>query len=404
MLRVSGSFYEEAPMSEGTVFPTTGRDGVVTWRGKFFDARGKRQSVTFGREDQGWSKKQAKAAMQEIVVDVRRGDRVEPSKLTVSAFVEGWFDSYAVTRGLKRTTRLSYRLLLGKHVLPEFGHKRLSAVDAATIEQWTAKQLRQGSSPRAVNSRLQVLGLVLSEAVRLDYIQSNPAAKVKRIRERRADVPVMTTQEYQRVLDAYDQLVAEATGPEAHDWAASRLQYLLTHRLGLRKGEALGLRWRSVTTGEQASVTIAETFTASARDTPKSDASRRTLRIGADLARDLAAHRLRSPYSGQDEYVLAGRSGRPLDAHAHSRMFRSACERANVDPSRRPNHDGRHSALTRAAASKQISAWQLQQFAGHSSISTTQRYVHAADEGGEVAEAIEQAWRGGEAVEAAAGN
>jgi integrase len=316
--------------------------------------------------------------------------------------VESWFDTYAVTHDLKRTTRQSYRLLLDKHVLPEFGHRRLSVVDAVAIEQWTAKQLRQGSSPRAVNSRLQVLGLVLSEAVRLDYIQSNPAAKVKRIRERRADVPVMSPQEYQRVLGAYDVLGSEATGPEAHDWSASRLQFRLTHELALRKGECLGLRWRSVQLGEGASLEVVETFTASKQDTPKSEASRRKLNVGADLARALAAHKLATPYSGADEYVLAGHTGRPLDAHAHARMFRAACERANVDPNRRPNHDGRHSCLTLAASAK-ASAFELRQFAGHSSLATTMRYVHAVGTG-DVSDAVEAAWRGGEVVEAVAGS
>jgi integrase len=381
-------------MSRGTLFKTIGVDGVATWRAKYHDARGVRRSVTFGREDAGWTEKKARVELDNILADVRRGDHVPPTRLTVAAFIEEWFGSYAMTRDLKRSTRSSYRTLFDLHILPAFGAKKLSTIDAAMIESFMAKKLRQGFSPRSVNSQLQAIFMVLAEAVRLGKLPSNPAARVQRIRERRAPVPVMTAAEFQAVTATYDDLVAEASGTELYDVTTSRLQFRLTHELALRRAEALGLRWKNVHLGDEPAVVICETWTKARLDTPKSEAGRRRLRISSDLARALAGHRLRSPYSADDEFVLSGRSGKPLDDHIHADLYRRACKRAGVDPARRVNHDGRHSAISAAAASPATSAWALREFAGHSSMSTTMRYVHEANRSDEVAEAIAQAWRG----------
>ena len=71
------------------------------------------------------------------------------------------------------------------------------------------------------------------------------------------------------------------------------------------------------------------------------------------------------------------RSATELDHKRYADTFRAALASASVKGEVRPFHDGRHTSITNAAAAG-VGPGALQARAGHSDLSTTQRYIDLA--------------------------
>jgi integrase/recombinase XerD len=113
-------------------------------------------------------------------------------------------------------------------------------------------------------------------------------------------------------------------------------------------------------------------------DTPKSRASTRTIAVGRVVAEALFEHRARSTYDTDDDRVFCHLdTGGPFDHKRYADTFRAALKLAEVDGAVRPFHDGRHTAITNAAAAG-VAPGALQARAGHSDLGTTQRYIDLA--------------------------
>jgi integrase/recombinase XerD len=348
------------------------------WRAKYH-VDGRRLTVTAGPEVD--SKMKADAALREILVDIKRGVHKEPSKLTFSDFAPEWLANHCDRKQLKRTTRSNYQTIL-KHLLSVFGAKRVGDIDVATIEKFVARMVEKGATPRTVNSRLQLLQMILKGAVARDIITSNPADRVERLRQKRTKVEILTPEDAWKIEAGYDALIAAETDQnDTDDLIVSRLIYLFAWGLGLRRAEIQGARWRHVDlAGDKPTISIEETWTAHHQDVPKSEASVRVLQLPTKLVKELAAHKLQSHYSGVDEYIVPNaRTGRPLDSHVHYSLFKLACAKAEVEAPRRALHDLRHAFATHAAASTD-NAFSVQRRMGHAAMATTQIYVNLAAE------------------------
>lgn len=174
-----------------------------------------------------------------------------------------------------------------------------------------------------------------------------------------------------------------AVSGEERAWREqARVIFLVAIGTGLRRGELLGLRWRSVSLADPggARLRVGETWVRARDDTPKSVAGERTIALGPKLADELFEHRARSAYQGEDERVFCSPAkGTPFDVARYADTFRKALKRANVDGYVRPFHDARHSSITNAAAAGTPPA-ALMARAGHSNFKTTQGYIDLAGE------------------------
>lgn len=346
------------------------------WRAKYSTPQG-RKTITF---DHATTKGEAEAELRKILVGVETGTHREPSKITLAEFAPRWLGEHGVRHGLKRTTKASYRTIVQRHLLPRLGRMKVSEITTATVKSYTSKAIERGLSARSVNSHVQCLGLILNGAVDEQIITTNPVTKSCRVRQRNhVDLDIMLPDQAQAVERAYAELILESTGARRDDLETSRLHFAISYGLGLRRGEILGLRWRHVDLdGDPPVLDVEETYTAYHQDTPKSEASRRTLRIPAKLVTDLQRHRRRSAYSGADERVVPNpRTGRPHDAHVHGDLLREACAKSGVPAPNRPYHDLRHAYCTLAALTA-TNPYSVQRRAGHSSMETTKRYLHLA--------------------------
>jgi integrase len=360
------------------VIERTGPRGT-TYSIRYFDASGQRQFETLGKAPEWSAAKASKERQQRIVAVENQGFQKPNGKITFGVFAEEWMESYGESRGLKLSAAASYKSITTTHLVPAFGKLSLGQLTPERIERFKVRGLKSGLAPRTVNSHLQCLGLILKGALKRRLITSNPLDLVDRVRERKQDQPVLSPEQTQKIEQAFAELILETpTGMRRENLMVARVRFQLIMGAGLRLGELLGLRWRDCQLDDEPRIRVAETFVRARFDTPKSDAGRRTIAIGPRLAKVLREHRLWSAYSGADELVAPNpRTGNPFGVHVYAELLREAMAKADVDVHIRPHHGLRHSQITQSAAAG-ADPFALMTRSGHSSMQTTQQYIHLA--------------------------
>jgi integrase len=212
-------------------------------------------------------------------------------------------------------------------------------------------------------------------------LRANPVELVDRPKEKRRRWRILDPSEVQRVQTAFTELLEAEADERERAWITqARIVFMVVYGTGLRRGEVLGLRWHRVRLADPSGPTIRveETYVRNRIDTPKSEASERTIALGDVVADLLFEHRATTDYDGDGERVFVNpETGSAMDPKRYADTFRSALKRAGIAGAVRPFHDGRHGHITNAAAAG-VNPQALQAQAGHADFSTTKRYIDLA--------------------------
>src|SRR3546814_10189890 len=156
-------------------------------------------------------------------------------------------------------------------------------------------------------------------AERRELIDRNPAARARTPRGERVEIVTWTSTQVAQFLRG------AADDPLFALW-------VLLATTGLRRGEALGLRWKDVDL-ERATLSVSQTITAVQHGVivspPKSDRSRRRLGLDPDTIRVLTDHQQAQQRDrdllglGPAPLVFCTPEGEPLHPDAVTRRFRS---------------------------------------------------------------------------------
>lgn len=357
-----------------------GKRGVV-WRMKYRDAGGRQVKETLGPAPE-WDRQKARKALRAKLAAVDEGYK-KPTALTFGTFAEEWIETYPDAHSLKRSTRHGYRIIVEHKLVPVLGSLKLEDVNVARVEKYVSDSSASGLGPGTINRHLNVLRLILKAAVKRGIVRQNAVTLADRPREPRRRWRILSPVEIRAVEKAFVEMVGVVEERDERRWLETcRIVFLTTYGAGLRRGELLGLRWKSVRLADPdgATLRVEETFVRGAVETPKSDRGERTIALGSRLAGELFEHRARSAYRGEDERVFCSPlQGTPLNAKRYAIVLRKALAKAKVEGYVRPFHDGRHSSITNAAAAGTSPA-ALMARAGHSDMQTTLLYVDLAGE------------------------
>lgn len=97
------------------------------------------------------TKKEAQAELVRLINSAHQGDYVDPSKTTLSEFLDRWLrDWAAVSVGPK--TRERYEELIDCHVRPYIGAVPIQKLQAVHLAELYARLLREGSKQRGLNT------------------------------------------------------------------------------------------------------------------------------------------------------------------------------------------------------------------------------------------------------------
>jgi integrase len=302
--------------------------------------------------------KEAREGRGAKLAAVARGERVVKSTATVAELAESWFEARSA-RVRKRTSDY-YRQSLDLVVLPSFGRMKIAAVDVDCIAKLIRDLEREGlhaiDATRPVRplgrssvvNYLKPLNGVLALALRRGLIAANPFALLtsddRPVREDEKPAHEWTDAEVAALLAASASLAARPVSK--YDYTPV-LRFVAL--LGLRKGEALGLRWEDFDRDGYLDVRRQWLDTREFGPT-KTRAGVRRIALPAEVRDELIGMRLASRFSLDTDPIFASKSGSPLGHRNVSRRgFEAARDLAEL-PSDLTLHDLRHAAASRLIA------------------------------------------------------
>jgi len=207
-----------------------GKDG--RWHGR----------VTVGIKDDGTpdrrhvsraSKADIHKAVRELEKQRDSGSIHKPGKSwTIAAWLTHWVENIAEPV-VSVNTIAGYQVAVRVHLIPGLGAHRLDKLEPEHVERFYAKMRAKGSKPATVHQAHRTLRTALNEAVRRRHLVNNPVrlAKVPKVIEE--EIEPYGMEEIARLLEA----AADRRHP---------VRWYLALALGLRQGEALGLKWTDV--------------------------------------------------------------------------------------------------------------------------------------------------------------
>jgi integrase len=360
-----------------------------------------------GRVQDGYfDEKRATVRMAQLIAEhdeeeraIEAGERERRERgVTFREVAAEWLEHLQHERGAKPSTLSDYRYMLAEPGTPHrrgkgkspgtimaaFGDRPVAKITTREVSAFLRGLDGQGVSPRSVNKNRQVLSAIFGFACRVDThgLPSNPVTGTTKRREPPA-----------AVLDFYEPEEVEAIASAAADgshrgrqpsnvttdeimWRAredaqdGELIRLAAYT-GLRLGELIALRWEDVNLDTRRMV-VHRAISAGVEGPTKSWQAR-FLPLADPAAEALERLQARGDYTSRDDYVFCSRLGRRLDPSAVRRRFKAARDAAGLRPLR--FHTLRHSAGSLIA--RHADARFVQEFLGHSRITTAERYMHA---------------------------
>jgi integrase len=350
---------------EGSIFRR--KDG--RWVGRTQNDAGARFFVY------GKTQREVREQLTVIKRGLQQGITPITGRMTLARYLESWLVE-SVQSTVRESTFVSYRSIVRNHLVTQLGKVQLAKLTPQMVERFLNERLATGLSPRRVQYLHAVLRIALNRAMKAGYVGRNVAMLVDPPRVPHNEIAPLTPSQARTLLEA-----AKGDRMEA--------LYSVALALGLRQGEALGLRWEDV---DFESGLIHVRFELQRIDRQsrlvelKTRRSHRTLAIPPYIAEQLREHAARQreerialgPEWQKSDFVFTSGTGRPLLGTNVTRAFQRLLKRAGL-PKRR-FYDLRHSCATLLLV-QGVPARVVMEILGHSQIGLTMNtYTHVVPE------------------------
>ncbi|MFD8619402.1 tyrosine-type recombinase/integrase [Streptomyces sp. NPDC059513] len=313
---------------------------------------------------------------------------------TVEAWLTHWVENIAPL-AVNENTMVGYGVAVRKHLIPALGAHRLDKLGPEHIERFYGRMQTDGRRAGTIHQIHRTFRTALNEAVRRGHLTRNPVQLAKAPRLSDEEIEPYTVDEVKRLLVAADKR------RNAARWAVALA-------LGLRQGEALGLKWADVDMergvlmvrrsrrrpryahgcgdpcGRKAGYCPQRKRTNPETADTKSRAGRRVVGLPAQLADLLSAHqvkqeaeRLEAGDKWTDEgWLFATPDGRGSSTRTDYDDWKELLAAAGVRDGRL--HDARHTAAT-VLLILGVSERAVMGLMGWSTTAMAARYQHMVD-------------------------
>jgi integrase len=321
--------------------------------------------LRFKTQPKGASLQEAKAARADVVSKLGKGERVAPTRKTFEAWSEEWL------AGLNKRPRtiIHHRYALDKHLLPRFKRRKLAEISTDDVARLVAEMQRAGYAGWTITGTLSTLSGCLGKAKRRGLIPANP------VRE-------LTREERPSIGDAEKRVLSEKEISLVLEQATDQFRPLIAVMTfaGLRIGEALALRWKSIDF-EGGFLHVRQQLTRERELAElKTSSGRRDVVLIPQLAKMLREHRMASLHKQPDDFLFPAPGGRGRAHRSTARAVERTFERAGLAGQGLSSHNLRHTYASLLIVGLKLDPVGVAAQLGHSNPATTLRlYSHLYD-------------------------
>ena len=337
---------------EGSI--TKRKDG--RWMARFYitcpDGTRKRQHIT----------KHTKAEVLEVMRKeqelARYGAPVVHDGRKVGEYLDYWLE-YIAPMKVRNTTLISYEQTIRLRIKPAIGNKTLSALAPMDVQFMINQHMKAGGSPRLAQIMRNVLSSALHDAVNRQIINRNVSRLVDVPQDIHKERSYWTPEYCTKFLDSI----------KDHRFYPI---FLLYFTYGMRRGEALGLRWCDIDF-ESKVIHIRQQLVEMGRhifiNDPKTEQSRRDLPIMPEVEKTFLE--LSKLEHEPNALVFRSRTGTPYQPNNVFRFFKKQTRLLGLPEI--SIHDIRHTVATMIKDGN-VPLKDAQMTLGHASPTTTMEY------------------------------
>lgn len=315
---------------------------------------------------------EARAKAPDLRAKVAAGEPLVDRRRSTADYLAWWLadviDARVAAGDMKAASASRYHQVVRLYLEPAFGKVPLVQLGPEHVHRLLRAMEAQGLAPATVKQTRTVANVAFKHAERWGHIARNPVGLVAGPRQPSTRLDdALTAAEARRVLE-------QAAPTRLHALA------VLLLRLGLRKGEALALRWPQVDL-EERTLRIEATRTRVAghgvvETATKTRGSARTVPLPDDVAALLREHRARQaeerlalgPRWPGSDHVFTTELGNPLDPRNVLDWWYRCTEQAGLG--KRRMHAARHTAAT-LLLDQGVSLEVVSAILGHSGLAIT---------------------------------
>jgi len=336
-----------------------------SWEVRWFGTTGKRYSKSFK------TKKLAEQFSRQLQEQVNRGKQDRPEKITLADFIQEHEKIIQGQVAHATVVEQNHKLRLFEKFIG--GATLLTNIKARDAEAFISERLSSGISPATANKDIRTLRGIFNLAIEpRGYLKEgqNPFAKIKQRKKSSKPVNYLSMDEYRIVLETTDSLWWKAFISAAYC-------------CGLRRGEIVNLTWNDIDFENQyINVNPKEHGKHTIEWEPK-DHECRVIPMPDETTQLFVDLQAESP-TGSPYVFISPERLRHIKKRIQKGTWNSKCETINnliktfnklckkAGISKSSIHDMRRSAITNWAQHLPIQV--VQQFAGHSNITTTRQY------------------------------
>ncbi len=260
--------------------------------------------------------------LKELRRRIDDGHLLKEDAVIVSELFDRWFND-VMRHQIAPSTFSNYQTVVRMHVLPVLGSKKLVELTFSDVDKLLSFKTDGGLPPSTVRRIRAVLAQCLDQAIRWELVHRNVATLSRSPKMNRREGRTLTPEQARHLLETLQGHHNEAL-------------YALMLSTGLRRGEALGLRWNDFdrTTGVlRVSRQLKREGSRLVTTDTKTSLSRRAVNLPEPMLETLLQHEARQ--GAQKEslgetwvesgYIFTSIIGTPIDPRNLYREFQKIC-------------------------------------------------------------------------------
>jgi integrase len=311
------------------------------------------------------TKKEAQAALAELVNDVEKGNYHEPEKRKFNDFVLEYMKKTYINRVKPSTYDTNERIIM-THIIPFFANVDINDIDQFLVHDFYNEKIKAGFSSHYIQDMHALIRLLLRVAYKWKILKEDIASMLEPPKLKKKEMNVWTIEQVNTFLKFTKH---------------SRYHpiFFLAAYTGMRKGEILGLSWDDINFDERTisvNKTLYRVKSENYLQEPKTPSSIRRIYMDDDIIRVLKKQKVkqnleRLKFGGaykEHNMVFAQETGEMVNPNAVNGLYGRFIKQAGLPHIR--FHDLRHTHATillQMGINPKVVAERL----GHASVRTT---------------------------------